>query len=415
MPTRHLWEEDEQDTPSFPPEVMTGLARWKYPRERMLFILCGAIGRTGRTLGQANPRAQAASKLAMLPSSVEEIVNALEIYDIEQPLGTGGMGTVHLLKNRLTGQQYACKMCILPDSADHRLFLEELRVWIDLPVHPHLAACYFFRTVRDRIVIFAEYLAGGSITDRLRRGDLETTEQMLDVAIQSARGLGALHEFGYVHGDIKPSNILLTSDGQVKVADFGLSFSRRRIPVLRRGAELYRSPEQFSGTVTTASDVWNWGLSVLEMFTREPLWSDGNAAPAALREYRQQGGKLPEKLAAVLERCFEWKPERRWASMGEIEANLLPMFQEVTGRDYVSDAPVFRSSFNFGDKPVRLHYATWRAPQEMARLDSGAKRRRWRGDRGTSRSGVTHGTGAGRSDFVQRRFERVASFDSPAP
>src|SRR5207248_349285 len=166
---------------------------------------------------------------------VEEVVKALEIYDIEQPLGTGGMGTVHLLKNRLTGRQYAGKVCILPDRADHRLFLEELRVWIDLPVHPHLAACYFFRTVHDRVVIFAEYLAGGSIADRLRRGDLETTEQMLDVAIQSARGLGALHEFGYVHGDVKPGNILLTGDGQVKVADFGLSFSRRRIPGLRRG------------------------------------------------------------------------------------------------------------------------------------------------------------------------------------
>jgi serine/threonine protein kinase len=294
---------------------------------------------------------------------IEDIIKALEIYDLEQPLGTGGMGTVHLLKNRLTGRQYASKVCILPDRADHRLFLEELRVWIDLPVHPHLAACYFFRTVQDRVVIFAEYLAGGSIADGLRRADLNATEQILDVAIQSARGLAALHEFGFVHGDVKPGNILLTRDGQVKVADFGLAFSRRRIPGLRRGSELYRSPEQFSETVTAASDVWSWGLTVLEMFTREPRWSDGNAAPSALREYLRQGGKMPVKLAAVLKRCFEWKPERRWASMREIEADLLGVFQEVTRRDYAYEAPFLPSSFSSGEEPVRLHYTTWPAPQ----------------------------------------------------
>jgi serine/threonine protein kinase len=302
-------------------------------------------------------------QIAQDPGSVDEIIRALEIYDIVQPLGTGGMGTVHLLKNRLSGRQYAGKVCILPDRADHRLFLEELRVWIDLPIHPHLAACYFFRTVYDRVLIFAEYVEGGSITDRLSRGDLKTTEQMLDVAIQSARGLGALHDFGYVHGDVKPGNILSTGDGQVKVADFGLAFSRRRIPGLRRGAELYRSPEQFSATVTAASDVWSWGLTVLEMFAGKPRWCDGNAAPIALREYLRKGGKMPKRLAAVLKHCFEWNPEQRWARMGEIEAELLTIIREETGRDYASGAPASPGSFNLRKEQIRLHYTTWPAPQ----------------------------------------------------
>ncbi|HEX3878850.1 MAG TPA: serine/threonine-protein kinase [Bryobacteraceae bacterium] len=268
------------------------------------------------------------------PGHIETIVEALEVYQIERPLGTGGMGTVHLLKNRLTGRHYAGKVCILPNAADQRLFLEELRVWIDLPAHPHLAACYFFRTVDDRVLIFAEYLAGGSMTDVLRSGGLQTTEQILNVAIQSARGLRALHERGLVHGDVKPGNVLLSGEAQVKVADFGLAFSRRRIPQLRRGSNLYRSPEQLSETITPAADVWSWGLTVLEMFTRQPNWGDGNAAPIALKEHLRHNGNMPPGLAAILKKCFEWKPERRWQGMAEIEAELLAIHQQATGNAY---------------------------------------------------------------------------------
>lgn len=297
------------------------------------------------------------------PGHIETIVEALEVYRIERPLGTGGMGTVHLLKNTLTGRHYAGKVCILPDAADQRLFLEELRVWIDLPVHPHLAACYFFRTVDDRVLIFAEYLAGGSITDQLRNGQLQTIEQILDVSIQSARGLRALHELGLVHGDIKPGNILLTADGQVKVADFGLAFGRRRIPGLRRGALLYRSPEQLSETITPAADVWSWGLTVLEMFSRQPNWRDGYAAPTALREFLKSNGGMPPGLATLLKRCFEWKPERRWQSMAEIESELLAMYQQTTGNPYPQSALLQPSPSAAPGVSFGLQDVNWPAPQ----------------------------------------------------
>jgi serine/threonine protein kinase len=297
------------------------------------------------------------------PDHIKSIVEALEIYDIERPLGTGGMGTVHLLKNTLTGRQYAGKVCILPNSADHRLFLEELRVWIDLPVHPHLAACYFFRNVDDRVLIFAEYLSGGSIADRLRSGGLETIEQILDVSIQSTRGLRALHELGYVHGDVKPGNILMSGDDQVKVADFGLAFSRRRIPSLRHGSDLYRSPEQLSETISQAADVWSWGLTVLEMFTRQPIWLDGNAAPIALREYLRRNGNMPSSIVALLKRCFEWNPERRWTDMAEIEAELLAIYHQITDRTYARVTPVNPRSNASPGELFGLHHTSWPAPQ----------------------------------------------------
>jgi serine/threonine protein kinase/tetratricopeptide (TPR) repeat protein len=297
------------------------------------------------------------------PGHIETIVEALKVYQIERPLGTGGMGTVHLLKNTLTGRHYAGKVCILPDVADQRLFRDELRVWIDLPVHPHLAACYFFRTVDDRVLIFAEYLSGGSMTDLLRSGGLQTMEQILDVSIQSARGLRALHELGLVHGDVKPGNILLSGKGQVKVADFGLAFSRRRIPRLRRGANLYRSPDQFSETITPAADVWSWGLTVLEMFTRQPNWRDGNAAPIALREFLRQNGNMPPGLVTLLKRCFEWKPERRWQGMAEIEAELLAIYQQTTGNTYPHPAPLQQSSSGAPGGSFGLQDTNWPAPQ----------------------------------------------------
>ena len=151
----------------------------------------------------------------------------LDDFIAQRKLGEGGMGAVHLVRSRSTGKAFAVKRLKANGDIDRRNFLTELQTWIDLPEHPHLVACLFFRTVGDETLIFSEYVADGSLKswiddERLyAAGTAAALERILDVAIQVAAGLHCVHELGLVHQDVKPGNIMMGADGTAKVTDFG--------------------------------------------------------------------------------------------------------------------------------------------------------------------------------------------------
>ena len=89
----------------------------------------------------------------------------LDDYEVMRVLGEGGMGNVYLVRSLSTGMQFAVKRAKGLEDADRKNFLAELQTWIDLPDHPNLVSCRFFRTVEAEILIFAEYVEGGSLHD----------------------------------------------------------------------------------------------------------------------------------------------------------------------------------------------------------------------------------------------------------
>jgi serine/threonine protein kinase len=153
----------------------------------------------------------------------------LNEFEIERELGRGGMGKVYLVRSRTTGRKFALKEALVKDNTQQKAFLAELQTWIDLPEHPNILACRFFRTVGNETLIFADYCEGGSLADWIAEGKLQTLEEKLDVAIQFACGIHAIHERGLVHQDIKPGNVLMTKSGVPKVADFGLARAKQRM------------------------------------------------------------------------------------------------------------------------------------------------------------------------------------------
>ncbi|MCX6880666.1 MAG: serine/threonine-protein kinase [Verrucomicrobia bacterium] len=283
----------------------------------------------------------------------------LNEFEIERELGRGGMGKVYLVRSRTTGRKFALKEALVKDNAQQKAFLAELQTWIDLPEHPNILACRFFRTVGNETLIFADYCESGSLADWIANGNLHTLEQKLDVAIQFAWGIHAIHERGLVHQDIKPGNVLMTKNGVPKVADFGLARARQRMaatselkgaqsvagdPVLVTSAGMtpaYASPEQRAGrALSSKTDMWSWAVSVMDMFLGEVSCPYGghiaaetlDATVSAVCDIAEQ--HIPEDVVEVLRRCFQFEPAQRWTSLAAVVEALVSIYEASTGTLY---------------------------------------------------------------------------------
>ena len=326
----------------------------------MTRVVPGNPRNAGRTVHRGDPEGPE------LPSGLAEgeWAHGQELLDdfvVERMLGEGGMGKVYLLRSRSIGSRFAVKRAKGFKEADRRNFLAELQTWIDLPEHANLVPCRFFRTMGDEVLIFAEYVEGGSLKEWIASrklyegGARQALERMLDVAIQFAWGLHCLHELGLVHQDVKPGNVLMGTDGktalqgvQPRVTDYGLARARaaagetlsgdpsRSILVSSGGGTpAYWSPEQAAGLpLTRKTDIWSWGVSVLEMFTGEVTWMSGQGAAEVIEQRLRQGGydeaipAMPDCLSELLRQCFREKPLERPTSLGQAADRLKAIYRE---------------------------------------------------------------------------------------
>lgn len=248
---------------------------------------------------------------------------------VERHLGRGGMGDVYLAVQPSTDERFAVKRARVATDALRAALFEEVRSWIDLPAHPHVVACRFVRLVGHELAVFAEYVGGGSLEDWIADGRVDELGLALRLAMELAFGLDAAHGSGLVHQDVKPANAFIGTDGTLKVGDFGLARFRTRraagaeatVPV-EAMTPAFCSPEQANGAdVGIGTDVWSWGLTVLQMFTRDLAWSFGMEAPDALARVRAGLAPthvpLPAAVAEILERCFAPHPSDRWRSLAD--------------------------------------------------------------------------------------------------
>jgi WD40 repeat protein/serine/threonine protein kinase len=293
-------------------------------------------------------------------------------YEVLGELGRGGMGVVHRVRHLAWGVDLAVKSPhheLFQASGARERFAAEAETWVGLGVHPNVCACHYVRVLGGVPRVFAEYLPGGSLGERIedRRlyegGPGEVSARLLDVAIQIAWGLEHAHGRGLVHQDVKPANVLLDDDGTAKVTDFGLARAWAMAttpPELHAAAagvsilvpaggmtREYASPEQAAGApLGRRSDVYSFAVSVLEMFTGGLTWMTGPAAGEALAAYRADGGAetglpaMPPGLAGLLARCLSQDPAGRPGSMAEVAAELAGIYHQVTSDAYPRPAPV---------------------------------------------------------------------------
>jgi Tol biopolymer transport system component len=241
-------------------------------------------------------------------------------YRILGLLGTGGMGVVYQAEDTLLGRTVALKFLhpmLTPNPRAKARFLDEARAASALD-HPSICTLYEVgETAEGQLFLAMACYEGETLRERLARGPLPVAEA-LRVASEVARGLAKAHRHGIVHRDIKPANLMLTSDGLVKILDFGIARMPDRTqsgPLL--GTPGYMSPEQARfGAVDARSDVWSLGAVLREML------------PDA-----------PPGVEAVLSRMLAEEPADRYPDAAALLADLSILEREAAGPEGQAPRP----------------------------------------------------------------------------
>lgn len=267
-------------------------------------------------------------------------------YEIQVPLGAGGMGEVYRACDTRLNRDVAIK--VLPASFANdpdrlQRFAQESRAAAALN-HPNILSIHDVGEDRGIPYVVTELLEGESLRERMRTGALPT-RKAIDFARQIANGLAAAHAKGIVHRDLKPENLFITSDGRVKILDFGLAkFTRPEsessddAPTLQVATEVgtvlgtagYMSPEQVRGKPADArSDIFSFGTILYEMLSGKRAFhgdSTADTMSAILKEdppeLSQTNRNVPPALEAIVRHCLEKTLAERFQSAKDVAFNL---------------------------------------------------------------------------------------------
>ena len=268
-------------------------------------------------------------------------------YEIQAPIGAGGMGEVYKARDTRLGRTVAIKVlpAALSDNPELRERLEREAKAISSLSHSHICALYDVGREGQVDYLVMEFLEGETLAARLAKGALPT-EQVLRYGTEIADALDKAHRQGIVHRDLKPGNIMLTKSG-VKLLDFGLakpvapSGAHSTFTALPTQAELtregtilgtfqYMAPEQLEGReADPRTDIFGLGAVLFEMATGRKAFSGATQASlisSILRDEPPQISQVAPMTPAALDRvvrtCLAKDPEDRWQSAGDIGKEL---------------------------------------------------------------------------------------------
>ena len=224
--------------------------------------------------------------------------------EVQSRIGSGGMGVVYRAYDPELGRLVAVKLLRgFSERARRVLIAEEARALARLS-HPNVVAVYDIVDSDRELYFVMEYVAGGTLRGWLDTHPEATWREVLDWFVQAGRGLSAAHGAGIVHQDFKPENVLVGTDGRVRVADFGLARSDGEADGVEGGTPYYMAPEAKAGRpATAASDQYSYCKAL------------SDALPRA-------GGQVPASVLHAIERGTREDPSERHASLAALVETL---------------------------------------------------------------------------------------------
>jgi serine/threonine protein kinase len=272
-------------------------------------------------------------------------------YEVTASLGAGGMGEVYRARDVRLAREVAIKVMaphIAADPVMRQRFETEARAVAALS-HPSILAIHELGVAGDVPFAVMELLEGQTLRARLQGGALPWRDAV-GIAITIAEGLAAAHQKGIVHRDLKPENIFITTEGAVKILDFGLALHRLPGSELPTGAQTlpgvvlgtfgYMSPEQVTGDrVDGRSDVFAAGCMLFEMVAGRRLFDGGSPQEVIAgllhtgpRDLSAVDAAAPADLRAIIARAVDRNADRRFASAADFALALRSLMTGSTGR-----------------------------------------------------------------------------------
>lgn len=272
--------------------------------------------------------------------SSKRIPRKISGYDIERKLASGGMGEVLLGRHQVLDRPVALKRLVSPDDAApdrveelQERFLREGRVLAQLS-HQTVCGVYDLFTWRSTLYIALEYIDGYDLTALLKHGALPLDVALI-IAANVADGLDHAHVNGIVHRDVKPSNVMVSRKGEVKLMDFGIAKGDAMDGLTRTGMVVgtpsYMAPEVLRGQEAgPKADVYSLGATLYRCMAGRPLFK--KAAPelvyrqilkGQIPKLRKVQPSVPRAVAAEIHKALALDPRRRHADAAELHVALL--------------------------------------------------------------------------------------------
>lgn len=255
-------------------------------------------------------------------------------YEIISKIGTGGMADVYKAMDLTLGRNVAIKV-LKPEFSEDLNFVTKFRTEAQSAAgleHPNIVNIYDVGSENGMHYIVMECVEGITLKTYIEKKGQLSFKETVSIAIQVGRGIEAAHNKGIIHRDIKPQNIIISTEGKVKVTDFGIArvANANTISSDVMGSVHYSSPEQArNGFVDGKSDIYSLGIVMYEMVTgRVPF--DGDTTVAVAIQHLQEemvapsayAPNLPVSMEKIILKCTQKNPDRRYESMTALLADL---------------------------------------------------------------------------------------------
>ena len=280
----------------------------------------------------------AAEAVALVPGAV------VGSYAVVREVGRGGMGRVYLASDRKLGRQVALKVltpALTRDSDQRERLRREARAAAALS-HPGICTVFALEEIGGDLFMASEFVDGHTLRAEIAAGRQPSVATIVATARELAEALASAHRKGITHRDLKPENVMRTTDGRVKILDFGLArvdaesagagstLAAATLPGVLLGTPAYMAPEQLEGKPADArTDVFAYGVLMYEFICGVHPFEAGNMLARAARVLDSDARPLDERrrdvpaaIAAVIDRCLKKHPSDRFSSAAEIVASL---------------------------------------------------------------------------------------------
>ncbi len=255
-------------------------------------------------------------------------------YEVIDRVGSGGMSDVYRAKDHILGREVAIKI-LKQEFSEDATFVAKFRTEAQSAAgleHPNIVNIYDVGSENGMYFIVMEYVEGITLKTYIEKKGQLNFKEAISIAIQVGRGIEAAHQKGIIHRDIKPQNIIISTEGKVKVTDFGIAraASSNTIHADVMGSVHYSSPEQArNGFVDGKSDIYSLGIVMYEMVTGRVPFDGDNTVAIAIQHLQEEmvapsayAPDLPISLEKIILKATMKSPDRRYGTISDLLMDL---------------------------------------------------------------------------------------------